>query len=142
MNACPDTNRPYTHYAFAGPPDCGNLSDAPLVADSTGNLYGTTEDGPALGEGEAQQFSFEWDGGGVVSRKIADPVRPCVGDNASLRSSVVDPSEGGLFAEEDGIGVERRWVQLQFEEAGGQTFADRFVGDETEEVSVSYVVGG
>jgi uncharacterized repeat protein (TIGR03803 family) len=29
-------------YAFAGHPDCGNLSDAPLVADASGNLYGTT----------------------------------------------------------------------------------------------------
>jgi hypothetical protein len=25
-------------YAFAGPPDCGNLPDAPLIADAAGNL--------------------------------------------------------------------------------------------------------
>lgn len=34
-------------YPFAGPPDCGNLPAAPLIADRAGNLYGTTVDGGA-----------------------------------------------------------------------------------------------
>ena len=38
-------------YAFAGHPDCGNLSVAPLIADATGNLYGTTLDGGANRDG-------------------------------------------------------------------------------------------
>lgn len=45
------TSREQVIYAFSGFPDCGNLPIASLIADKSGNLYGTTLGGGAYGGG-------------------------------------------------------------------------------------------
>ena len=57
------TSREQVIYAFSGFPDCGNLPTDSLIADESGNLYGTTLDGGAYKQGCVFRLSPTADGG-------------------------------------------------------------------------------
>jgi uncharacterized repeat protein (TIGR03803 family) len=79
-------------YAFAGPPDCGNLPAAPLIADAAGNLYGTTVQGGAYTHGCVFELSRT---GSTLNETILYSFSGPDGDHPS--SALVFDKAGNLY---------------------------------------------
>lgn len=88
-------------YKFCNLPDCSDGMDpvAGLIADSGGNLYGTTEYGGAFGSGTVFELSPPATPGGAWIETVLYNFcsSPNCSDGAGPRAALIADSEGNLF---------------------------------------------
>jgi uncharacterized repeat protein (TIGR03803 family) len=83
-------------YRFQGPPD-GYGPQASLVADSAGNLYGTTTFGGDAGVGTVFELSPPATAGGAWTETILHSFQGSVNDGASPMGTLVFDKQGNLY---------------------------------------------
>src|SRR5215469_521932 len=89
-------------YSFAGPPDDGSMPMAGLIADSAGNLYGTTVSGGAScpdEEGCGTVYKLTAGGTETVLYSFTGPFSadPGEGDGANPDGALISDSAGNLY---------------------------------------------
>jgi uncharacterized repeat protein (TIGR03803 family) len=128
IGTLPALAQTYTYkllYSFAGEPADGSEPSGSLIRDSAGNLYGTTFNGGAYGQGTI--FKVDTTGTETVLYSFtgeADGAGPCAGvirDSAGNLDGTADG--GGIFTGTTGYGV-----VFELDASGAYTVLHSFTG--------------
>jgi uncharacterized repeat protein (TIGR03803 family) len=109
-------------YSFAGPPNDGAYPYGSLVADASGNLYGTTESGGASGNGTV--FMLEKTGEETVYHSFAGPPK----DGAYPYAGLVRDANGNSYGTTEGGGASRYGTVFTLDPTGKETALYSFPG--------------
>ncbi len=107
-------------YNFAAAPKGANPSGA-LIRDTAGNIYGTTEDGGAFGEGEI--FKVDTTGRLMVLYSFTGQA-----DGRSPRSGVASDAHGNLYGTTYYGGTSGIGVVYKLDPSGQETVLHSFAG--------------
>jgi len=111
-------------YRFTGTPD-GSFPTAPLVEDSSGNLYGTTYLGGSYGYGEV--FKMDETGKETILHSFAGPSEGG-GDGAIVHEGVLRGPAGSLYGVTAAGGAYGKGVVYQVDNKGHETLLYSFMG--------------
>ncbi|MGH9206790.1 MAG: choice-of-anchor tandem repeat GloVer-containing protein, partial [Acidimicrobiales bacterium] len=109
-------------HSFAGGASDGSLPAAGLIADSSGNLYGTTSEGGASNNGVV--FKLSPDGTETVLHTFAGGSS----DGANPRAGLIADSSGNLYGTTGSGGASNDGVVFKLTPGGTETVLHTFMG--------------
>jgi uncharacterized repeat protein (TIGR03803 family) len=109
-------------HSFVGAPNDGTYPLAGLIADSSGNLYGTTEEGGASDRGTV----FKLDTFGTLT--VLHSFTGGAGDGALPLAGLIADSSGNLYGTTGQGGTSNRGTVFKLDTSGTLTLLHSFVG--------------
>ena len=112
-------------YSFAGGADWAEPSYGPLVCDSAGNLYGTTQGGGAAGgfAGEGVVYKLDATGQETVLYSF-----PGMADGSYPEAGVIRDSSGNLYGTTNGGGAANAGTVFKVDARGHETVLNSLTG--------------